>query len=214
MSNMVTEDVSPTSGTGAGMIAFLNAKIRQHELVDTTGSALRTGCQKVLDTESDPELFDVQHGDVDDLILRFRNKHRGNMKDATLTAYEKRFRQTVDMYRKWLNNEDWRSAIKPRTTRSTGRTRSDARKADTPTPPVAPARREEAGSEESGEEGQNSGMLTYPFPIRAGLQGKITLPEDLTRREAQRIAAFIATLAFDEEEAVAVDVTAQLKEDE
>ena len=31
------------------------------------------------------------------------------------------------------------------------------------------------------------------------MQGKITLPEDLTIREAKRIAAFIATLAMEED---------------
>jgi hypothetical protein len=41
-------------------------------------------------------------------------------------------------------------------------------------------------------------MITYPFPIRPGMQGKITLPEDLTRREVQRIAAFVGTLATDD----------------
>jgi len=42
-------------------------------------------------------------------------------------------------------------------------------------------------------------MITYPFPIRPGLRGSIQLPEDLTAREASRIAAFIATLAVEEE---------------
>jgi hypothetical protein len=31
------------------------------------------------------------------------------------------------------------------------------------------------------------------------MQGKITLPEDLTRREAERIADFVAAFAFDDE---------------
>ena len=41
------------------------------------------------------------------------------------------------------------------------------------------------------------GLITYPFPIRSGIQGKITLPEDLTSREADRINAFIKTLAVE-----------------
>jgi hypothetical protein len=41
-------------------------------------------------------------------------------------------------------------------------------------------------------------MITYPIVIRPGVHGKITLPEDLTPREARRIAAIIPTLALDE----------------
>ena len=40
-------------------------------------------------------------------------------------------------------------------------------------------------------------LITYPFPLRGGLQVKITLPEDLTEREARRIAAFVVTLVSD-----------------
>ena len=43
------------------------------------------------------------------------------------------------------------------------------------------------------------GMIKYPFPIRPGLQGTVTLPEDLTIREARRVAAFVATLALEDE---------------
>jgi hypothetical protein len=44
-------------------------------------------------------------------------------------------------------------------------------------------------------------MIKYPFPIRPGLQGTITLPEDLSMREAKRIAAFVSTLAIEDEPA-------------
>ena len=47
--------------------------------------------------------------------------------------------------------------------------------------------------------GLQTWRATYPFPIRAGLQGRITLPENLTRREADRISAFIKTLAMEDE---------------
>jgi hypothetical protein len=43
-------------------------------------------------------------------------------------------------------------------------------------------------------------MITYPFPIRPGLQGTITLPENLSQREAKRIFAFVAALVSEEEE--------------
>lgn len=45
-------------------------------------------------------------------------------------------------------------------------------------------------------------MITYPLPIRRGVQGRLVLPEDLSKKEAQRIANFVAALAFDERLAI------------
>ena len=39
-----------------------------------------------------------------------------------------------------------------------------------------------------------AGMVRYPFPLRDGMTGYLTLPVDLTREEADRIIAMIATL--------------------
>ncbi len=38
-------------------------------------------------------------------------------------------------------------------------------------------------------------MLDHPFPLRPGLQGRLILPEDLTKAEAERLGAFLVTLA-------------------
>ena len=102
--------------------------------------------------------------------------------------YEQRFRQAVEMYRRFLNDEEY----VPRRTAA-----NKANRASTPTvrKTAAPERSEQ---KTKFDDPHAPGMITYPFPIRPGLQGKITLPEDLTRREAERIAAFIGTLAFDE----------------
>jgi hypothetical protein len=43
-------------------------------------------------------------------------------------------------------------------------------------------------------------LIKYPFPIRPGVQGFIQLPEDLNMREAKRIAAFVSTLAIEDEQ--------------
>lgn len=46
------------------------------------------------------------------------------------------------------------------------------------------------------------GMVTYPLPIRPGVKGTLILPEDLSRKEAERVARFVAALAFDEKRAL------------
>ena len=105
-------------GSGAGLIAFLNWAIDKNELVETTASALRTGCIKVLSVEDDWQSLDLRTANLDDIIRRFKTKHRMDMKDRTVEQYEQRFRQSVDMYLKRLNGEPWQPAQRQRKTSS------------------------------------------------------------------------------------------------
>lgn len=208
---MAAEEVDPNEGTGRGMVAFLTMAIRKNDIVDATGSALRTGVRKVLETDEELESTKVQDYDVEEIIRRFRIRNRASMKDASLNEYEKRFRQVVDMYSKWLNDDpDWRPkarssrprAAKPAASNGTsnGNGRVKAAPASVnagpvgmvesaPTPPV--------------------GMVTYPYPVRPGMLAQITLPEDLTSKEAERVAKFVASLAFEERLAITAGPSSQ-----
>lgn len=184
------ESASPNDGTGAGLIAFLNYLIDKNEVIEATGSALRTGCRKVLDVEDDWANVDIRTVDVDGLIGRFRNKYRGDLAERSLANYEQRFRSTVEMYRKWLDDDpSWRPTTRSRSTSASKKVNGNpaAPKPDPQTPAVTP------------DTPPSAGMVTYPLPIRPGVQGRLVLPEDLTAREARRIANFVSALAFDEQ---------------
>lgn len=183
---------NPTDGDCAAMIEWLGWTIQKSEMVEATASALRTACQKVLAVEDDWGSIPVADLDVESIIGRFRIKHRGDMKDATVDTYVNRLRQTLDMYTKWLvGDSTWKPAQRKRTAR-TPSTNGAAGKV----PPVEPVTPLEAPKV---DQPPKAGMIAYPFPIRPGLRGKIELPEDLTIKEARRIAAFISTLAVEEE---------------
>ena len=181
---------APGDGTGAGMIEWLGWTIKKNEMVDATASALRTASQKVLAVEEDWATTEVKSLDLDSIVSRFRIKHRGDMKDQTLNTYEQRFRQTVDMYGKWLAGEPWQPATRKRTPRATTPSNNGS---------ASSTQMSTVQEQPKVEQPPQPGMITYPFPIRPGMQGKITLPENLSVREAKRIAAFINTLAFEDE---------------
>lgn len=188
-----------TNGSGAGLIAFLNWTIEKNELVDATASALRTGCLKVLSVEDDWEGLDLRTADLDNIINRFKNKHRMDMKDRTREQYEQRLRQSVDMYLKWLDDDPtWKPLQRKRTAPVNGGTGSNGRKAAAPSPSEVSATPSAAAPALPALPAA-PGMISYPFPIRPGLRGTIQLPEDLSMREANRIAAFISTLAVEDE---------------
>ncbi len=188
----------PSDGTAAGMIAWLGWTISSGELVDATASALRTGCLKVLAVESDLSAVDIMTADIDNIVVRFRNKLRGTIKDQTISTYDQRFRQTVDMYRKWLADDpSWRPA-----TRNRGSGVGMAKKPEKKGMVTTAGPKPEVSVAAAAEPSAGPHLLQYPFPIRPGVQGKITLPEDLTAKEARRIATFVASLAIEEDEFV------------
>lgn len=187
---------NPSSGTAQGLIDFLSWVIEHDYMNTATASALRTGVKKVLESENDLNAVDIRHANVDDILLRFRNRNRGKMKDKSVEVYESRFKSSCQMYIKWLDGDkDWNpTASRPR--RVSNGDRRSTKQASSPAAPVSPEHEDTVHTPAA------PGLITYPFPIRSGVQGKITLPEDLTKREADRIGAFIKTLAFDDNEVV------------
>jgi hypothetical protein len=192
----------PNSGTGGGMLAFLDYVIRKNEMVEATAAALRTGCKKVLEVEDNWQNLDLRNLDTDQMLVRFRNKYRAELRERSLYNYEQRFRQTVEMYFKWLDNDpSWRPAVRA------SRSANGAKKAAAMPVAASPS---EGGSALPVEvpaptvaaSAPGVSMVAYPLPIRPGVQGRLVLPEDLTKREAQRIGAFVSALAFDERLAI------------
>lgn len=191
----ITNEAEPQSATGAGLISFLsNVVIEKNYMKMATASALRTGAKKVLEVVDSLDDLDIRTADIDDILHRFKSRNWGKISDKSIEVYEQRFRQSVDMYTKWLaHDKDWlpRSSRRSSTKASTGGG-SAAR---------TPAKSGEAQPEQQAPATPatpSPSMITCPFPVRPGVHGKVTLPEDLTQREAHRVAAFIATLAFDE----------------
>lgn len=54
--------------------------------------------------------MDLRNADLDGLLRRFVNKNRVDLNDRSLQTYQQRFRQTVDMYLKFIDGDpNWNS---------------------------------------------------------------------------------------------------------
>jgi len=188
-----TPAIDPMAGTGAAMIAFLELIQKRGDMVPATASALRTGVKKVLDTDT-TLLTDMRNVEVDEVVRQFRNKNWSKLSEKSVNVYEQRFRQSVEMYRRWLNQEkDWLPArSRNAAPRKTNGSRNAAQAAMIETAAVTPVHAQ-------AEPMSHTGMITYPLVIRPGVKATLILPEDLTRREAERVGQFVAALAFDEQ---------------
>jgi hypothetical protein len=195
-----------SDGTGAGLLQFLEWAGSRGEIPAATVRSLAVSVRKVLSVEAEPEAVDIRRLHDEDTFGRFEVLHRTDYSTQSLAAYRSRFMNSVAMYRAWLDKQpDWKTAggwnrRKPGTAlvrasagrpaaRSTGKPTKAVRKPDPQPQPFD--RRLEPESVSS--------MVPYDLPLRPGLRVRLVLPEILTRADADRIAAFVASLAFEED---------------
>jgi hypothetical protein len=87
--------------------------------------------------------------------------------------------------------------------KSAGTTKRSKAKAKFPEWPPFSITRAESGINPGQREPDHAGyvpprtpLIEHQLPLRAGIRAHITLPEDLTEKEAMRIARFVQSLAF------------------
>jgi hypothetical protein len=188
------------------MIAFINWAIKKNEILENSGVALRTGARRVLETDESLFDTDMRTLDVEDVIRRFRNKQRGgDFKEASVDDYARRFKQSVEMYVKWLSDDaSWRPPARkaaPAKAQPKNGGQSKAAQPAASAQAVVPSQPTPAtGVTPVTPVGVE--MVKYPFLVRPGVRVHVELPADLTAKEADRVAKFVASLAFEERLAI------------
>lgn len=187
------------AATGLGLIRFLDYAIEKGHLKTATGQAMKTAVKEVLSStegEDDWESVDLDSLDVDDIQRRFETLRAMKFSSTSLGTYKSRFRKALDMFQEFRESPStWRPSLRTRDRRSREQPTPSAR----PTPTSSsPARQPSASSgASSNPSSHRSSIITYPFPIRDGVLASLELPADLTPREAERVAAFVASLAVE-----------------
>jgi hypothetical protein len=197
------------------MIAFFNWAIKQHELVENTAVALRTGAKRVLETDEAFFAADMRTLEIEDAIRRYRIKSKGSpdFKEASVEEYARRFKQSVEMYVKWLNDDPtWRPPARKAASAKAPAKNGGSAKAAQPTatvPVVVPSQTSALDGAAVEHMPPSVEMVKYPFLVRPGLRVHVELPADLTAKEAERVAKFVASLAFEERLAITAGPTTE-----
>jgi len=190
---------SPTT-TGAGLVAFLDYAIAKGYLKTATGQAMKTAVKEILSATQGPdgwETVDLTSLDEDDVLRRFETLRAMKFSAGSLSTYKGRYARAAAMFEEFrASPSTWRPSVKQRSrTKGNGASTAaapaptglDGAASPIPTPHPAP------------HPGRGSAIITYPFPLRQGVLASVELPPDLTRREAQRLVAFIESLAIEDE---------------
>lgn len=169
--------------TGAALVDHWSWAAKQGLMNANTAGALRAACSQVLGVEDDWETVDVRAMDVDLMLQRFENLRMRDFTPKSLSQYGSRFRRAVKSYLEYLEN--------PQTWRYEARERKGDVERPSPkkksSPLEAPALADALGE-----------MITYPFPVRAGVVARLVLPRDLRSQEARRLGAFLQSLAIED----------------
>jgi hypothetical protein len=187
------------SATTAGLYEFLDWAGSKGELNLTTAGALKGAVGKILQVEDNPSSVDIRSLDVENVLGRFETRYRTGYTSGSMTTYKTRFRQAVAMYLAWLDKDPrWKTIVKNRRATDTAKGRgsvstgASSSAASVTTPPQS------AATNAFGSADATSRLVKHHLPLRPDLLVQIELPVHLTRADAERVAFFVKSLAFDD----------------
>jgi hypothetical protein len=157
-----------------------------------TASALRAACSQVMSALDDWQTLDVRTLEVGDTFKRFQNKRAKDFTPESLEAYKRRFTLAVKSFLDYADNPGgWKPASRDTAKRGKKVNGSD----DAGSAPSTPS----AVAQETRSSPPASGLIDYPFPLRAGRPAYLRLPADLTAAEVKRLTTFLNSLVVEEE---------------
>jgi hypothetical protein len=175
------------SGTGKGLLEFLEYAGSKGLLKPTTARAYRSAATKIL--AIDDHDIDIRELEINAHFERFERVSGHNYTPGSLNTYKARFSSAVDMYRDYLRDP---SGFRPPVRQRRTATNVTVQRRETSRVP---------GSNSQSDQLENTSvsgnMLIYPFPLRSGQVAQLQLPHHLTSEDAQRMSEFLKSLAMD-----------------
>jgi hypothetical protein len=191
----MSEAIETQPGTGKDFVEHWEWAATRGLMPRDTANTYKVAAKNVLEiTEDQWESLDMRKLDVEDLLRRFNHLAAKKFTPQTSGTYMSRFRRAHELYLSFLENP---AGYRPPTRNfKRDRTRSGAgagRKADHATDEGV----EDGGVGEERLAASFVDVVKYPFPIRPGFIAQLQLPADLQKSEAQRLCAFLSSLAVD-----------------
>ena len=187
---MSTEQNKIPTGTVEGLMEFLDFLIEKGYGTSSAITPWKSAANRVFEVVEQGKVFDsvdVRSLDMADYVSRFRTLALGTkLKQESAVAYVNRFEKAITAYRDYLDNQRLPSMRRVGT-----RSRSQAAASE----PASPTNGNGNGNGVSAETVPS--LVDYPFPLRSGQMTLLRLPVKLEKADAERLATFIRTLAFE-----------------
>lgn len=185
------------SPTKANILKFVDFQISKGLVNVNTGNARKAACNKILEAFGDDD--DLTNVDVRSEVLKFNNRHPGQLSPDSLNTYEKRVASTLDEFKKYIANPTgYKGVIGRPIGNGSGKTDKKAKAADAVEPGTAVIETQAAAPQQRVQTSAvTDTSLMLPFPLRPAFLAQLIIPRDLTKDEAARLCAFIQALAVD-----------------
>lgn len=184
-------------GTAEGLVAFLDWAGAKGVIGKATAISYRTAVNKVFEIDGESwGSIDINKLDADNQLSRFGRLKGNNYSPESMRTYGNRFRAALSSYKLYLADpvnfrgstsqtaKSAKTTAKKQTTGS-AKTSSPAHASQVTTSGTSSIKNDEAE------------LVNYPFPLRTSVMVYLSLPRDLRRSEANRISAFVSSLAVD-----------------
>jgi hypothetical protein len=174
------------SATAAGLLDFLRWTQEKGLLPAPTAGARRSAAQKVLEIDGDGwRDIDVRALDVEEQFERFARLRGSKYSPGSLKTYGQRFRDAVALYLDYLANPTGFRAPRSRSTRTTKPTSVSGADSGIVTESATVERIPAVARD----------LITYPFPMQSGVLAYVQLPMRVAASDAERLCAFIRSIA-------------------
>ena len=171
----------------ARFIEFVVAKGLVHP---ATAQGWRVATAKVLEELPPAQMQDVRTIDVEATFKECLNRYPGRLSPASVGEYRRRVHRAIEEFVRWMADPGSYAFRPPaRPARMEARRRLDT---GVEPPPVSARPR---SPDRPALPRANSMALEYP--LRSDLLAQVVVPRDLTVEDAQRMGAFLLTLAVD-----------------
>lgn len=177
---------------------FLDWASSKGLLKQATAQSRKVAALKVLGALDPSEQEDLRAVDRDGAFQRFVNKFGGNFTPDSLVTYRSRFNSALEDFLRYRNDPtSFKFAAPQKAGKANGNSRP-GKGSDTAEKSRTPARAAPLPAASSATPFHTE--VVFPIPIRDGVIVRVhNLPANLTRAEAQRIAAVILALAVPDE---------------
>jgi hypothetical protein len=191
---MSDQNKIPT-GTAEGLMEFLDFIVEKGYATSAAITPWKSAATRVftlVEKGKDFSQLDVRELDLEDYVERWGTLALGtSLKRESVVTYGTRFEKAVTAYREYLEHKRLPSIRRVGT-----RPRAKAKPAAAPATKTANGNAS-GGNGHSAPEVEISSLIDYPFPLRTGQIAHLRLPTKLERADAERLGAFIRTLAFE-----------------
>jgi hypothetical protein len=186
--------------TADGLKAFIKYLADKGKLNANTAGGMRSAVEKILSELDEDERQDLKSLDADDAVQRFLNKNPSALSPDSIAVYRSRFSKALDMLDRFNTSPTTFKVNGSSTVRGGQPLGSPKQKGDGQ---IA----DKAGPTEKGANGTNDQpvidrirTVTLTFPLRDDFMAQLIVPKNLTRREAEKLSAFLALVSKDFDE--------------